>query len=105
MTTCELLAKLPSHIGRNRLLNENGRIVGYTSDYKQGDSIGWLYLHNDGKHWSASYGTEGKFVCLNPDAEKPPYNNAVCYGKTPNEALQGLYDWCIVNGFIKVMEK
>ena len=59
-----------------------------------------FYLHNDGKDWCASYGREGNFVCLNPDAEKTPYNNAVRYGKTPNEALQGLYDWCVENGFI-----
>ena len=50
--------------------------------------MGWLYLHNDGKDWCASYGIEGEFVCLNPDAEKPPYNNSVAYGKTPNEAFK-----------------
>lgn len=49
---------------------------------------------------AVKYGLEGRFVCLNPDAEKPPYNNAFCYAKTPNEALQGLYDWCVENGFI-----
>ena len=95
MTTDELLMKLPSHIGRNRI---NGF---YLWDNQRNDSIGWLYLHNDGKDWCASYGTEGHFVCLNPNAEKPPYNNAVRYGKTPNEALQSLYYWCIENGFIK----
>ena len=100
MTTNELLLKLPSHIGRNKLLNENGEIIGYISDHI-GNSIGWLYLHNDGKDWLASYGVEGEFVCLNPNDEKPPYNNACSYGSTPNEALQGLYDWCIANGFIK----
>lgn len=101
MTTDELLMKLPSYIGRNLLLNKKtGDIIGYVSDDKKGEYIGWLYLHNDGKYWCASYGREGNFVCLNPDAEKPPYNNAVCYAKTPNEALQGLYDWCVENGFI-----
>ena len=94
MTTDELLQALPSHIGRNKV---NGF---YISDNKRGADVGWFYLHNDGKDWCASYGREGNFVCLNPDAEKPPYNNAVCYGKTPNEALQGLYDWCVKNGFI-----
>lgn len=101
MTTDELLMKLPSHIGRNILLDkENGNIIGYYSDDKRGEDMGWLYLHNTGRDWIASYGVEGKFVCLNPDAEKPPYNNAVAYGKTPNEALQSLYDWCVNNGFI-----
>ena len=93
-TTEELLAKLPSHIGRTKVHGF------YISDNKRGGDIGWLYLNNDGKDWRASYGLEGNFVCLNPDAEKPPYNNAVCYGSTPNEALQGLYDWCVKNGFI-----
>ena len=94
MTTDELLKKLPSHIGNHSrgdcyiISNEN-------------DQIEWLYLHNDGKDWLASYGIEGKFVCMNPDAKEPPYNNAFAYGKTPNDALQGLYDWCIKNGFIK----
>jgi hypothetical protein len=95
MTTDELFQALPSHIGRNKV---NGF---YLSDNKRGADVGWLYLVNDGKHWVASYGPEGDFVCLNPDAEKPPYNNAVYIGKTPNEALQGLYDWCVENGFIK----
>ena len=63
MTTDELLMKLPSHIGRNRI---NGF---YLWDNQRNASIGWLYLHNDGKDWCASYGTEGHFVCLNPDAE------------------------------------
>ena len=93
-TTEELLAKLPSHIGRTKFHGF------YISDNKRGGDIEWLYLHNDGKDWCASYGLEGNFVCLNPDAEMPPYNNAVCYGSTPNEALQGLYDWCVKNGFI-----
>ena len=76
MTTDELLEKLPSHIG-------NG--LGDTE---------WLNLHNDGKDWLASYGIEGEFLCMNPNAKEPPYDNAFAYGKTPNEALQGLYDWC-----------
>lgn len=94
MTTDELLMKLPSHIGRNK--------VGgfYLTDSKRGGDIGWLYLHNDGEDWCASYGREGNYVCLNPDASQPPYNNAVAYGNTPNEALQALYDWCVANGFI-----
>ena len=100
MTTDELLDKLPSHIGRNKLLDKDGNLLGYTTDKKEGSSIGWLYLHNDGKDWLASYGIEGEFVCLNPDSEKPPYNNAFAYGKTPNEALQGLYNWCVENNFI-----
>jgi hypothetical protein len=41
------------------------------------------------------------YVCLNPEDEKPPYNNAVVYGDTPSEALQKLYNWCVKNGFIK----
>ena len=82
MTTDELLEKLPSHIG-------NG-----LGDYK------WLYLHSDGKDWLASYGIAGEFLCMNPNAEEPPYDNAFAYGKTPNEALQGLYDWCIEHKII-----
>ena len=101
MTTDELLNKLPSHIGRNPLIDKDGDIIGYASDNKEGGDIGWLYLHNEGKDWLASYGTQGNFVCLNPDDEEPPYNNAFAYGDTPNEALQKLYDWCVKNKFIK----
>ena len=49
MTTDELLAKLPSHIGRTKFHGF------YISDNKRGGDIGWLYLHNDGKDWCASY--------------------------------------------------
>lgn len=101
MTTDELLKKLPSHIGRNRLKDENGDTTFYVSDNKGGGDIGWLYLHNDGRDWLASYGIEGEFVCMNPDAEEPPYDNAFAYGNTPNEALQKLYDWCLDHDFIK----
>lgn len=94
MTTDELLAKLPSYIG-NRC--ENGA---YILLYPE-DDIKWLYLHNDGKDWCASYGVEGEFLCMNPKAEEPPYDNAFAYGSTPNEALQGLYNWCLEHGFIK----
>lgn len=102
MTTDELLNALPSHIGRNRIYDDDGRtVLGYFPDRKPGGDIGWLYLNNDGKDWIASYGTSGCYVCMNPDATKPPYNNAFFVGKTPQEALQGLYDWCVDNGFIK----
>lgn len=104
MTTDELLSALPSHIGRNPLRDSKGKIIAYMSDDKDGGDIGWLYLHNDGKDWCASYGTQGYFVCLNPDDDEPPYNNAVAYGGTANEALQKLYDWCVENGFINVEE-
>lgn len=99
MTTDELLEKLPSHIGRNPIYDLNGNIIAYATDDLPGD-IGWLYLHNDGKHWRASYGEGDTFVCLNPKSENPPYNNAVVYGITQNEALQKLYDWCVKNRFI-----
>ena len=101
MTTSELLITLPSHIGRNPMYDQVGNIIGYTTDNKDGGDIGWLYLHNDGRDWRASYGEPGKYVCMNPDDEDPPYNNAVVYGSTPHEALQKLYDWCVENGFIK----
>ena len=103
MSTDELLLKLPSHIGRNKVLDKDGNVVAYKTDDKEGGDIGWLYLHNDGKDWLASYGVEGEFVCLNPDKsdDEPFYNNAFAYGKTPNEALQKLYDWCVKNEFIK----
>ena len=101
MTTDELLMKLPACIGRNKRIIKTTGSTFYFPDNKAGASFGFLYLHNDGKDWCASYGTEGKFVCLNPDAETPPYNNAFSYGKTPQEALQGLYDWCVKNDFIK----
>lgn len=94
MTTDELLQKLPSCIG-------NHKEAGCYILSKPTDQIEGLYLHNDGRDWLASYGTRGKFVCMNPEAEKPPYNNAFAYGKTPNEALQGLYNWCVKNNFIK----
>lgn len=99
MTTDELLKKLPSLIGRNPIYDSKGKIVVYTGDNLPGD-IGWLYLHTDGRHWIASYGVGKDIVCLNPESENPPYNNAVVYGTTPNEALQKLYDWCVKNGFI-----
>ena len=38
---------------------------------------------------------------MNPDAEKPPYDNAFAFGSTPNEALQKLYEWCVKHDFIK----
>ena len=94
MATDELLQKLPSYIGNHK----KGDC--YILEEKT-DRIEGLYLHNDGKDWLASYGIIGKFVCMNPEAEKPPYNNAFAYGKTPNEALQGLYNWCVKNNFIK----
>lgn len=98
MTTDELLEKLPKMIGNNRIY-EDGRIIGYSisSSY---DRIEFLQLCNDGKDWVASYGERGEYVCLNPKDENPPYNNAFYIGDTPNEALQGLFDWCVENGFI-----
>lgn len=101
MSTDELLKRLPSYIGRNKILDVDGSVIGYMSDNKKGGDIGWLYLHNDGKDWLASYGMEGEFVCLNPDATEPPYNNAFAYGDTPQEALENLWKWCVENGFIK----
>lgn len=97
MTTDELLEKLPSHIGRNPMYDSKGKIVAYTGDNLPGD-IGWLYLHNDGRHWMASYGIEEDIVCSKSESEN--YGSAVVYGTTPNEALQKLYDWCVKNGFI-----
>lgn len=101
MTTDELLMKLPACIGRNKVIIKETGSTFYLTDNKSGESFGFLYLHNDGNDWCASYGTDGEFVCLNPDTETPPYNNAFCYGKTPQEALQRLYDWCVENGFIE----
>lgn len=100
MTTDELLQKLPSHIGRNPLY-DNGEIIGYFSDRNEGCDIGWLYLHNDGKSWCAYYGEDNECVTLNPNDNEPPYNNAIAFGNTAQEALQVLYDWCIKNGFVK----
>ena len=94
MTTDELLIKLPSYIGRNR--DNDGFYVSY-DEY----DIGWLTLSHDGKDWKASYEYHGQCVCLNPEAEQPPYKNALCYGSTPQEALQDLYDWCVENGFVE----
>lgn len=99
MTTDELLQKLPSHIGRNRVKDENGETIAYMPDGKSGD-IGWLYLHNDGKDWLASYGTQGEFVCIGR-LPNGLYDNAFAYGTTPNEALQGLYNWCVKHNFVK----
>jgi hypothetical protein len=82
MTTDELLEKLPSHISN---------CLGDTE---------WLWLHNDGKYFVASYGILGEFLCMNPNAKEPPYDNAFAYGKTPNEALQGLYNWCIKHNLL-----
>ena len=94
MSTDELLEKLPKKIGNHY---ENGCYL--ITD--EGDDIQYLNLHNDGKDWCASYGEEGEFLCMNPNATEPPYDNAFAYGSTPQEALQGLYDWCMNHGFIK----
>lgn len=94
MTTDELLAKLPPCIG-NRCEHDF-----YVLSEPE-DDIKWLYLHNDGKDWCASYGVQGQFFCMNPTAKEPPYDNAFAYGSTPNEALQGLYNWCLEHSFIK----
>lgn len=101
MTTDKLLKKLPSHIGRNPLYDENGEIIAFASDEYDGCDIGWLNLHNDGKFWCAYYGEDNECVTLNPNDDEPPYNNAMAFGDTAHEALQGLYDWCIKNGFVK----
>lgn len=105
MTTDELLKALPSHIGRTRILDpETGECLGYVSDDRDGEDMGWFNLHNDGGHsanWVASYGVEGSYVCLNPEGPAP-YNNAVSRSNTPEEALQGLYEWCIENGYIEL---
>lgn len=111
MTTDELFRKLPSHIGRNKILDDDGKIIAYVSDDNQESAdMGWLYLHNDGRDWCASYCGETYFglqyVCLNPDKgdDEPFYNNAFAYGSSPNETLHGLYDWCVKNGFINEAE-
>ena len=92
MTTDELLDKLPSHIGNHKVGN-------FYIISKPEDDIGWLYLHNDGKDWLASYGPEGEFVCMG-QMPNGLYDNAFAYGKTPNEALQKLYNWCVKHNFI-----
>ena len=94
MTTDELLMKLPSHVGNHCV--HGCYILGDNPE----DDIEWLYLHNDGKDWLASYGIEGEFLCMG-QMENGLYDNAFSYGKTPNEALQGLYNWCVRHGFIK----
>lgn len=99
MTTDELLEKLPTMIGNNRRYNSLGWPTGYSIESYY-DRIGFLRLCNDGEHWVASYGDEGEYVCLNSTSKNPPYNNAVSIGDTPNEALQGLFDWCVENNFI-----
>ncbi len=93
MTTDELLDKLPSHIG-------NHKIGGFYVISEPEDRMGWLYLHNDGKDWLASYGMEGKFVCMG-QLPNGLYDNAFAYGKTANEALQNLYNWCVKHNFIE----
>ena len=103
MTIDELLKKLPSQIGRNPIYNE-GEIIGYATDENEGCDIGWLYLHNDGKSWYAYYGDGNECVTLNP-LDDPPYNNALFYGDTPQEALQELYNWCIKDIFVKGGDK
>lgn len=94
MNTDEILQKLPNIIGNN----------GHDGCYILAsplDQIGTLCLIKDKRNWIAAYMDAEKYVCLNPEDEKPPYNNAVAYGATPNEALHGLYNWCIKYGFIK----
>lgn len=94
MSTDELLQKLPNIIGNHRF---NGCYILES----QTDQIGHLCLIKDKRSWIAAYMDVEHYVCLNPEDEMPPYNNAVAYGDTPNEALQTLYDWCVKNGFIK----
>lgn len=101
MSVDELFKRLPSHIGRNKLLNDDGKVVGYVSDDKDGLDIGWFTLHNDGKDWKTCYGTDEVAVCMNPDSETGPYDNAICYGKTPRESMQEMYNWCVKHGFVK----
>lgn len=102
MTTDELLLKLLKIIGRNPIKNKEGKTVMYVGDVYKNDSpsISWLYLHNEGKDWCAYYDSGDLHVCMNPDKE-PPYNAAIFFGSTPNEALQKIYDWCVKNRFIK----
>ena len=100
MTTDELFKTLPSHIGNHPVYDENGEIESYLM-IDEYDDIEWFYLHNDGKDWLASYGIEGEFLCMNPTADEPPFDNAFAYGKTPQEAMQKLYNWCVEHGFIK----
>jgi hypothetical protein len=40
MSTDELFLKLPSHIGRNKVLDKDGNVVAYEPDYKEGGDIG-----------------------------------------------------------------
>lgn len=97
-STDELLNELPKMIGNNY---HNGCYI----LSKEDDQIGWLTLHYEGGNfpWKVFYqDTFGVSVCMNPKDEKPPYNNAIAYGDTPNEALQKLYDWCIENKFIEL---
>lgn len=104
MTTDELLEKLPIIIGRNKNLDKDGNLLAYSTDDKKGISIGWLYLQKELYLWCAYYGDSDEFLCLNPDSENPPYNNAFARADTPNEALQKLYDWCIENNFIDIKD-
>lgn len=99
MTTDELLNILPAAIGNNPMRDENNNLVAYIL-YNPEDSFEHLQLLNDGKDWLASYGQKGEFVCLGTD-EKGLYKNLFAYGKTPNEALQKLYDLLISYGCIK----
>lgn len=94
MSTDELLLKLPNIIGNNRF---NGCYILESPT----DQIGNLCLVKDKRDWKAAYMDGEAYVCLNPNNKKPPYNNAVSYGNTPNEALQRLYDWCVKYEFIK----
>ncbi len=95
MSTDELLEKLPSIIGNNRC--NDCYILESPSD-----QIGHLALIKDKRNWIAAYNDGERHVCLNPEDNPPPYNNAVCYGNTPNEALGKLYDWCVKYGFIGI---
>ena len=94
MSTDELLQKLPCIIGNNIY---NGL---YILESKT-DQIGTLCLTKNNQDWIAAYVDGETYVCLNPKDENPPYNNAICYGSSPREALQKMYNWCVKNGFIK----
>lgn len=94
-TTDELLEILPSSVGNHKIEYEDGYYCYIISE--KGDDIQHLNLHNGGKDWCASYGVEGEFLCMNPNSEEPPYDNAFYYGNTPKESLIGLCEWCVAH--------
>lgn len=79
MTIDEMLSKMP-------MVVDNGH-----------GEVGYFTLKYESKSdWRAGYElNEELWLCMNPDSENPPFDNAVMLGSDPNNAIEQLYDLCL----------